>query len=212
MLLGAILAPTDPVLATDVQIRHPGDRDQLRFTLTCEAGMNDGSAFPFVMLGLGLLGLHDLGDWGLKWLLVDAVWVPNYDTCHADGAGACWGVIAEKFRIIIFGRYPFAEQWRPLVACILLVCLLAASCYRGFWKLWLLAAWVVVLPIFFLLMHGGAAGLTTVETSMWGGFPLTLLLSTVSIVVAFPLAVLVAPACTTCTGTVMSRSVPLMVS
>jgi hypothetical protein len=58
------LAPTDPVLATDVQIRHPGDRDQLRFTLTCEAGMNDGSAFPFVMLGLGLLGLHGLGEWG----------------------------------------------------------------------------------------------------------------------------------------------------
>lgn len=74
VLLGAILAPTDPVLATDVQIRHPGDRDQLRFTLTCEAGMNDGSAFPFVMLGLGLLGLHDLGDLGLRWVLVDVVW------------------------------------------------------------------------------------------------------------------------------------------
>ena len=74
VLLGAILAPTDPVLATDVQVRHPGDRDQLRFTLTCEAGMNDGSAFPFVMLGLGLLGLHDLGDLGLKWLLVDVLW------------------------------------------------------------------------------------------------------------------------------------------
>jgi NhaP-type Na+/H+ or K+/H+ antiporter len=74
ILLGAILAPTDPVLATDVQIRHPGDRDQLRFTLTCEAGMNDGSAFPFVMLGLGLLGLHDLGDLGLRWVLVDLLW------------------------------------------------------------------------------------------------------------------------------------------
>ena len=74
VLLGAILAPTDPVLATDVQIRHPGDRDQLRFTLTCEAGMNDGSAFPFVMLGLGLLGLHDLGENGMRWVLVDVVW------------------------------------------------------------------------------------------------------------------------------------------
>ncbi|MDZ7939329.1 MAG: cation:proton antiporter [Rhodoferax sp.] len=67
ILLGAILAPTDPVLATDVQVRHPGDRDQLRFTLTCEAGMNDGSAFPFVMLGLGMLGLHELGDFGWRW-------------------------------------------------------------------------------------------------------------------------------------------------
>jgi len=74
VLLGAILAPTDPVLATDVQIRHPGDRDQLRFTLTCEAGMNDGSAFPFVMLGLGLLGLHGLGENGMRWVLVDVLW------------------------------------------------------------------------------------------------------------------------------------------
>lgn len=74
ILLGAILAPTDPVLATDVQIRHPGDRDQLRFTLTCEAGMNDGSAFPFVMLGLGLLGLHGLGESGQRWLVVDVLW------------------------------------------------------------------------------------------------------------------------------------------
>jgi NhaP-type Na+/H+ or K+/H+ antiporter len=74
VLLGAIVAPTDPVLATDVQIRHPGDNDQLRFTLTCEAGMNDGSAFPFVMLGMGLLGLHNLGDFGINWLVVDVLW------------------------------------------------------------------------------------------------------------------------------------------
>jgi len=74
VLLGAIVAPTDPVLATDVQIRHPGDRDQLSFTLTCEAGMNDGSAFPFVMLGLGMLGLHNLGEFSLNWVLVDVLW------------------------------------------------------------------------------------------------------------------------------------------
>ena len=89
ILLGAIVAPTDPVLATDVQIRHPGDRDQLRFTLTSEAGMNDGSAFPFVMLGLGLLGLHDLnlfGREGLRWVLVDVLW--------ATVAGVAIGVIA----------------------------------------------------------------------------------------------------------------------
>jgi NhaP-type Na+/H+ or K+/H+ antiporter len=74
ILLGGILSPTDPVLATDVQTRHPDDRDQFRFTLTCEAGMNDGSAFPFVMLGLGLLGLHNLGELGVHWVLVDVVW------------------------------------------------------------------------------------------------------------------------------------------
>ncbi|WP_166254749.1 cation:proton antiporter [Marinobacter salicampi] len=74
VLLGAVLAPTDPVLATEVQTRHAGDNDRLRFTLTCEAGMNDGSAFPFVMLGLGLLGLHGLGNFGQRWLLMDVLW------------------------------------------------------------------------------------------------------------------------------------------
>jgi NhaP-type Na+/H+ or K+/H+ antiporter len=88
VLLGAIVAPTDPVLATDVQVRHPGDRDLLRFSLTCEAGMNDGSAFPFVMLGLGLLGLHDLGDHGLRWWSVDVAWA----TLAGIGIGVACGV------------------------------------------------------------------------------------------------------------------------
>jgi NhaP-type Na+/H+ or K+/H+ antiporter len=74
VLLGAILAPTDPVLASDVQVQEPGDRDKLRFALTGEGGLNDGSAFPFVMLGLGLLGLHDLGQAGWRWLAIDIAW------------------------------------------------------------------------------------------------------------------------------------------
>lgn len=74
VLLGAVLAPTDPVLASDVQLEHPADRDRLRFALTGEAGLNDGTAFPFVMLGLGLLGLHELGTFGWRWLAVDVVW------------------------------------------------------------------------------------------------------------------------------------------
>lgn len=98
ILLGAILAPTDPVLATDVQVRHPGDRDQLRFTLTCEAGMNDGSAFPFVMLGLGLLGLHDLGDWGLKWLLVDVLWATAAAIVIGGVAGVALARLGWKLR------------------------------------------------------------------------------------------------------------------
>lgn len=74
ILLGAILAPTDPVLASDVQVLEASDRDRLRFSLTGEGGFNDGAAFPFVMLGLGLLGLHDLGALGWRWLLVDVLW------------------------------------------------------------------------------------------------------------------------------------------
>ena len=89
ILLGALLSPTDPVLATDVQTRHPGDNDRLRFTLTCEAGMNDGTGFPFVMLGLGLLGLHELGDFGLRWVLVDVVWA----TVGAIAIGVAGGTL-----------------------------------------------------------------------------------------------------------------------
>ncbi|MFO1350043.1 MAG: cation:proton antiporter [Gammaproteobacteria bacterium] len=74
ILLGAMLAPTDPVLASDVQVTDAGDRDRLRFSLTGEAGLNDGAAFPFVMLGLGLLGLHEIGAWGWRWLAIDVVW------------------------------------------------------------------------------------------------------------------------------------------
>lgn len=74
LLLGAVLAPTDPVLASDVQVEDVGDRDRLRFSLTGEGGLNDGSAFPFVMLALGLLGLHELGDGGWRWWTVDLLW------------------------------------------------------------------------------------------------------------------------------------------
>ncbi|MDZ7594670.1 MAG: cation:proton antiporter [Thiobacillus sp.] len=98
VLLGAILAPTDPVLATDVQTRHPGDRDRLRFTLTCEAGMNDGSAFPFVMLGMGLLGLHELGEFGLRWALVDVLWATVAGVAIGVVSGAALAHLGRKLR------------------------------------------------------------------------------------------------------------------
>jgi len=98
ILLGAIIAPTDPVLATEVQIRHPGDRDQLRFTITCEAGMNDGSAFPFVMLGLGLLGLHELGEFGQRWVLVDVIWATVAGIAIGVAAGSGLAHLAVRLR------------------------------------------------------------------------------------------------------------------
>lgn len=74
VLLGAVLAPTDPVLASDVQVTCADDAERVRFSLTGEAGLNDGTAFPFVMLGLGLLGLHELGAGGGRWLAIDVAW------------------------------------------------------------------------------------------------------------------------------------------
>jgi len=127
------------------------------------------------------------------WSVVNAVFAPDNAACRAAHEhGACWGVVAEKGRLILFGRYPYEEQWRPLVACAILIALLIASCLRPFWKAWLAPLWVLVLALCFVLMRGGVLGLTGVETARWGGFPLTLALSVVSLVVAFPLAILVA--------------------
>jgi NhaP-type Na+/H+ or K+/H+ antiporter len=111
VLLGAILAPTDPVLATDVQVRHPDDRDKLRFTLTCEAGMNDGSAFPFVMLGLGLLGAHELGDFGWRWVLVDVLWA----TLAAIAIGTLGGAALGRIGWMLRGKDPRHEVLDDLV-------------------------------------------------------------------------------------------------
>lgn len=74
LLLATILAPTDPVLASEVQIRAEGDRDAVRLSLTAEGGLNDGTALPVTMLALGLLGVHELGPGGGRWLLADLVW------------------------------------------------------------------------------------------------------------------------------------------
>jgi len=86
-----VLAPTDPVLASDIQVTKPGDRDRLRFALTGEAGLNDGMAFPFVMLGLGLLGYHHLGDGWSRWWLVDVAWAIPGGLAIGFGLGAAVG-------------------------------------------------------------------------------------------------------------------------
>jgi NhaP-type Na+/H+ or K+/H+ antiporter len=74
LLLAGILAPTDPVLASEVQIRSQDDRDAVRVALTAEGGLNDGTALPVVMLALGLLGIGELGTFGTRWLWHDLAW------------------------------------------------------------------------------------------------------------------------------------------
>jgi len=128
----------------------------------------------------------------LSWAIFRASWVPNFEACRVDGVGACWGVVTEKYRIILFGRYPFEEQWRPLVATVLMLGLLVASCTRAFWHAWLGLLWIAVLSVFFMLMYGNVLGLSRVETDRWGGLPLTILLASLSMVMAFPIALVVA--------------------
>jgi len=128
-----------------------------------------------------------------SWAIFHAVFHANATDCQAArGVGACWGVIAEKARFIVLGRYPFEQQWRAEFATALLLGLLVVSCTRRFWKPWLAPLWIVVLVAYFVLMRGGVMGLPMVPTDLWGGLPLTVMLATLGIVLAFPIAIVVA--------------------
>jgi general L-amino acid transport system permease protein len=176
----------NPIAARPAPVKTEGFVPWVRRNLF---GNLPSSVATVVMLGIALWLLPGL----VSWALTKAVFTTSVQQCQeARGIGACWGVVAEKYRLIIFGRYPFEEQWRPLVATAAMVLLLVVSCIRVFWKPWLAVLWLVVLALFFALMFGGFAGMEYVDTDRWGGLPLTVLLATLSIVLAFPLSVAVA--------------------
>ena len=128
----------------------------------------------------------------VRWAITDAVWgAVGPDVCRkADGA--CWAFIHEKYRLILFGRFPYDEQWRPLVGMSALLGVLAFSCNRRFWRAWLALVWVAGFAVFFGLLWGGFLGMTFVETRLWGGLTLTLILSFVGIGVSFPVSIILA--------------------
>ncbi|MBC2713000.1 MAG: amino acid ABC transporter permease [Desulfosarcina sp.] len=126
-----------------------------------------------------------------RWAVVDSLWFSTGEACRG-AEGACWSVIPANIRFIIFGFFPYESQWRPLLAMILLVVLLFYSRDRKHWKKSLAYAWVAGLVIMGLLMKGGLLGLAPVESTQWGGLPLTLLLSVFGLTAAYPLGVVLA--------------------
>ncbi|MEH2323537.1 MAG: sodium:proton antiporter [Nostoc sp.] len=93
ILLGAILAPTDPVLASEVQLTDINDQDELRFGLTSEGGLNDALAFPFVYFGLHALKDDNWENWFKQWIAVDLIW--------AIAAAIVMGFVVAKFIVWI---------------------------------------------------------------------------------------------------------------
>ena len=129
----------------------------------------------------------------LDWAVLQAVFSSNLQACNeVRGAGACWGVISEKGRLIVMGRYPEVEHWRPVIATALMLGVVVISCMPRFWNKALPLVWLVMLTVYFVLMKGGFFGLTEVDTDQWGGLPLTVMLTVISMTLAFPLAIFVA--------------------
>ncbi len=127
----------------------------------------------------------------LRWAFIDSTWSASGRQCHQIG-GACWSVVTKNIRFITFGFYPYDQQWRPLVAMIILVVLLLYSRNRNYWKKSLFYLWTAGLVVMGTLMKGGLLGLPAVDSTKWGGLPLTLLLSVFGLTAAYPLGVVLA--------------------
>ncbi len=147
------------------------------------------------MAGLLILWLlAQLIDWGV----IKAIFRPDLAACQALAHhGACWGVIAEKFRPLLLGRYPLDEQWRPWLALALsaVMALIVAAWAWGRWRMprHFMAASAGVWAITSLtLLHGGILGMASVPVDEWGGLPLTLVLACLSLGLSLPLAILLA--------------------
>ena len=128
----------------------------------------------------------------VEWLFIRAHWTGTPAACRADTSGACWAFIADKHRFILFGTYPYEQQWRPMLATAIMIATVVASGMRRFWNAGLVLIWVAGLAASGVLMWGGVLGLARVEDTLWGGLPITLMLSVFGIAAAFPLGIVLA--------------------
>jgi general L-amino acid transport system permease protein len=126
----------------------------------------------------------------VRWAVVDARWTGTAEECRA-AAGACWTFVGHKLGFIVFGLYPPNERWRPGIVLLLLLALIVVTALPRCWRRSLAVAWVAALAATFWLMKGGA-GLHPVATRLWGGLPVTLILTAVGLALGFPLAIALA--------------------
>lgn len=155
--------------------------------------------FPSPLSSVGTLLIAAFLGWVLwnvvSWGLVDAVWsAPNRELCAAEGAGACWPLLKAKFHQWIYGFYPFEERWRVNILFVLGALSLSGLLMpRIPFKGWNAIFFFVIYPVFtYVMLSGGAFGLTSVPTDKWGGLTITLLLAITGIVVSLPLGILLA--------------------
>lgn len=130
----------------------------------------------------------------LNWAVLSAVFNSEGGAAACKAAsGACWTVIADRWRIIMFGLYPYEEQWRSALACIVVVLMIVLSCLPSLWTGKRIAlVWAGGVACFYILMAGGIFGLTKVGEEMWGGLALTLFIFIATCILGFPLSIILA--------------------
>lgn len=152
-----------------------------------------GSAPQTLLTLLLTAALLFIGGKLVRWGIVDAVWqTADPDVCRA-AAGACWAVIVEKHRPMLFGLYPYDQHWRLVIALVVWFLTLGLSLLPRFWRSRiLLPLWAAAIVVIAVLMYGGVFGLSVVPSSEWGGLPLTVLLFSGTVVLGMPVSVLLA--------------------
>ena len=128
----------------------------------------------------------------ISWTITEAVWFTNDPQTCRDASGACWAVIAEKHRVMLFGTFPYDQHWRGVLVIIIVIAMAILSTFRKLWSYWLFAAWLAAMGVVLVLQLGGVFGLTSTGTHEWGGLPLTLILFVGTVVGGLPMAVLLA--------------------
>jgi general L-amino acid transport system permease protein len=128
-----------------------------------------------------------------NWLILHAVFEGGRQDC-AIAYGACWPFLLTKLRFVLFGTYPYDEQWRMALSLVIFSAAVGLSMLPRLWGRWLITVWLVTVPLLAALMWGGVFGLRYVPTLQWSGLPLSLMLSFIGIVLGFPVGVLLAMA------------------
>ncbi|WP_017013003.1 amino acid ABC transporter permease, partial [Enterovibrio norvegicus] len=134
------------------------------------------------------------GVWAvIDWAFINADWVgATRDACSREGA--CWVFINVRFDQFMFGFYPSEELWRPKLFYAILAVFVALLVYEKTPKRpWILLLFVIAFPLMAIyLLLGGVAGLPKVETHLWGGLLITMIIAIVGIVISLPIGVVLA--------------------
>lgn len=145
------------------------------------------------VLSVVCIGILTLVVWQLiDWAFIGAVWTGGPEVCRG-AAGACWAVISNRYRLILFGLYPYEEQWRSAFACLAILVTVILSCVPLFWSAMRLALlWIAGFGAFYILMRGGIFGLSVVLETQWGGLALTTFVFSLTVLIGMPFAVVLA--------------------